>query len=48
MTVLMATTRPPYAAVTETREMPIRVDRPTRMRVIERLRRDTHVMALAS
>jgi RNA polymerase sigma factor (sigma-70 family) len=48
MTVLMATTRPSYVAVAETLEMPIGSIGPTRMRAIERLRRDPHVMALAS
>lgn len=48
MTVLMATARPSYGAVAETLEMPIGSIGPTRMRAIERLRRDPLVMALAS
>lgn len=48
MTVLMATARPSYGTVAETLEMPIGSIGPTRMRAIERLRRDPQVMALAS
>lgn len=48
MTVLMATTRPSYMAVAETLDMPVGSIGPTRMRAIERLRRDPQVLALAS
>ena len=48
MTVLMATTRPSYMAVAETLDMPVGSTGPTRMRAIERLRRDPQVLALAS
>ena len=48
MTVLMATTQPSYSTVAEALEMPVGSIGPTRMRAIERLRRDPHVLALAS
>lgn len=48
MTMLMETGRPSYDTVAEVLDMPIGSIGPTRMRAIERLRRDPHLMALAS
>jgi len=47
MTVLMASTRPSYGSVAQALEMPVGSIGPTRMRAIERLRRDPQLMALA-
>lgn len=48
MTVLMASTRPSYEAVSDALGMPVGSIGPTRMRAIERLRRDPQLLALAS
>ena len=47
MLLLMASPRPSYADVADTLDMPIGSIGPTRMRVIDRLRRDPDIGALA-
>lgn len=46
MGLLMAHTRPSYARVARTLDMPIGSIGPTRMRAIDRLRNDPHVIAI--
>lgn len=48
LTVLLGTSRPSYVAVAERLDMPVGSIGPTRMRAIERLRRDPQLAALAS
>lgn len=47
MTVLMASPQPSYAEVADALDMPIGSIGPTRMRAVERLRRDQKIAALA-
>lgn len=47
MSVLLATPTPSYATVAAALDMPVGSIGPTRIRALERLRRDPHVLALA-